>query len=276
MNQFFEDIDKLFVINLEHDLNRKKHVTEQFSNLKISNFEFIDAVTHKDQIVKNEYIENVVSFPPCFRCGREKCSHENNFITPKQVANFLSMKKIMEIIVMENYKNVLIFEDDFVFKAFFKRSYMHFRDFWIKNKLADLNSPLLIRIGSHTRVNKKYYLKFLFLNKSTFLEDNVENMANPCFLINNLFAKHFLDNFKKIETTSDNFIHRKLCEKNNVRNFSIYPFPINQLSYGNKENKFVSTISETNTHHKNNFDEIQRVNDSSEYKNLKENWLNQN
>ena len=74
---------------------------------------------------------------------------------------------------------------------------MHFKDFWIKNKLAELNSPLLIRIGSHTRVNKKYYLKFLFFNKSTFLEDNVENMANPCFLINNLFAKHFLDNFKK-------------------------------------------------------------------------------
>ena len=80
MNQFFEDVDKLFVINLEHDLNRKKHVIEQFSNLKISNFEFIDAVTHKDQIVKNEYIENVVSFPPCFRCNkkpskREGCLH---------------------------------------------------------------------------------------------------------------------------------------------------------------------------------------------------------
>ena len=117
-------------------------------------------VTHKDQIVKNEYIENVLSFPPCFRCGLDKCTHENNFITPKQVANFLSMKKIMQIIVTKNYKNVLIFEDDFIFKNFFKRSYMHFKDFWIKNKLADLNSPLLIRIGSHTRVNKKYYLKF--------------------------------------------------------------------------------------------------------------------
>ena len=104
MNQFFEDIDKLFVINLEHDLNRKKHVTEQFSNLKISNFEFIDAVTHKDQIVKNEYFENVVSFPPCFRCGLDKCTHENNFITPKQVANFLSMKKIMQIIVTKIIK----------------------------------------------------------------------------------------------------------------------------------------------------------------------------
>ena len=120
MNQFFEDIDKLFVINLEHDLNRKKHVTEQFSNLKLSNFEFIDAVTHKDQIVKNEYFENVVSFPPCFRCGLDKCTHENNFITPKQVANFLSMKKIMQIIVTKNYKNVLIFEDDFIFKTFLK------------------------------------------------------------------------------------------------------------------------------------------------------------
>ena len=60
-----------------------------------------------------------------------------------------------------------------------------------------------------------------------------------------------------------------------MKNFSIYPFPINQLSYGNKENKFVSTITEINTRDKKNFDEIQRVNDSLEYKNLKENWLNQ-
>ena len=42
-----------------------------------------------------------------------------------------------------------------------------------------------------------------------------------------------------------------------------------------KKNKFVSTITEINTRDKKNFDEIQRVNDSLEYKNLKENWLNQ-
>ena len=46
MNQFFEDVDKLFVINLVHDLNRKKHVIKQFSNLKISNFEFSFSIIH--------------------------------------------------------------------------------------------------------------------------------------------------------------------------------------------------------------------------------------
>ena len=48
------------------------------------------------------------------------------------------------------------------------------------------------------------------LNKSTFIKGNVENMANPCFLINKAFANHFLDNFSFISTTSDNFIHREL------------------------------------------------------------------
>ena len=33
MNQFFEDVDKLFVINLVHDLNRKKHVIKQFRKI---------------------------------------------------------------------------------------------------------------------------------------------------------------------------------------------------------------------------------------------------
>ena len=55
--------------------------------------------------------------------------HENNFLTPKQVANFLSFKKIMEEIVESKINNALIFEDDFKFKKFIKKSNKHLRKF---------------------------------------------------------------------------------------------------------------------------------------------------
>tara|TARA_B100002019_G_scaffold180948_1_gene156246 strand:- start:448 stop:1281 length:834 start_codon:yes stop_codon:yes gene_type:complete len=274
MYEFFNKIDKSYVINLKSDLKRKQHVLNQFKKYRITNFEIINAVSYKDDVVKQKFINNdVVAFPPCFRCGLEKCTHENNFITPKQVANFLSMKKIMEIVISKNLNNVLVFEDDFIFKSFVNKSIQHIDKFCNKNNLLDTQNPLLLRMGSHTKVNKKYYLKMLALNKSTFIEGNVENMANPCFLINKLFAKHFLDNFSFISTTSDNFIHRVLCENNLVENYSVYPFPIGQLSYGNKVNKFDSTISENVNSKNNSFEKTQRANSTSDYIKLKNKWI---
>lgn len=276
MYKFFNKIDKSYVINLKNDLKRKQHVLNQFEKYKITNFEIIDAISYKDEVVKKTFINNnVLSFPPCFRCGLEKCTHENNFITPKQVANFLSMKKIMEIIIKENLKNVLIFEDDFKFKNFVKKSIKHLDNFCNKYDLLETQDPLLLRIGSHTRVNKKYYLKMILLNKSTFIKRNIENMANPCFLINKPFANHFLENFSFISTTSDNFIHRELCKNDLVENYSVYPFPIAQLSYGNKVNKFKSTISENINSNNNRFDETQRVNSVSDYIELKNKWISE-
>ena len=274
MHEFFNKVDKSYVINLKKNLKRKQHVLNQFEKYKITNFEIINAVSYKDEIVKNTFInDGVLAFPPCFRCGLEKCNHENNFITPKQVANFLSMKKIMEIVVKEDLENVLIFEDDFIFKNFIKKSIKHIDKFCNKNTLLKTQYPLLLRIGSHTRVNKKYYLKMVVLNKSTFIKGNVENMANPCFLINKAFANHFLDNFSFISTTSDNFIHRELCKNNFVENYSVYPFPIGQLSYGNKVNKFKSTITENINSKSSTFDETQRVNSISDYIELKNKWI---
>ena len=210
-------------------------------------------------------------FPPCFRCINEICNHENNYLAPKQVANFLSFNKVFKLIQKDKVRNAFIFEDDFKFKFFSNLSLKHLETYIEKNKLLQIHQPLLFRIGSHTRVNKKYYFKFFLLNKSTFLENSI-NMANPCLIVNAEFAKEFLNNFENIYTTSDNFIHRFLTKKSSVKDFSIYPFPIKQLSYGNKKNYFESSINPINNFSY-EFVSKNKVNSAFEYKKLLNQWL---
>ena len=90
-------------------------------------------------------------------------------------------------------------------------------------------------------------------------------------LANYEFAKLFLSEIDTIDTTSDNFIHKILPSKNNVLNFSIYPFPVGQHSYGAKSNKFDSTIFTNNDEY--DFINNLRVDSSEEYTKLLNKWL---
>ena len=59
------------------------------------------------------------------------------------------------------------------------------------------------------------------------------------------------------------------CENENVINFSIEPFPIGQLSWGLKENKFKSDINPTDIEEIN----AQHVETEEDYKNLFKLWV---
>ena len=50
----------------------------------------------------------------------------------------------MEEIVESKINNALIFEDDFKFKKFIKKSNKHLRKFISKNKLFEIQDPLLL------------------------------------------------------------------------------------------------------------------------------------
>lgn len=271
MYKIFHKVDKVFVINLEEEVDRKIHFVKQFTERNIP-FEIVNAVTSEDEDVKTLYRAKAVkSYPPCFRCKENKCDHENNYLAPKQCANFLSFKKIMEKIVKNEIQTTIIFEDDFSFLGHSKKSFKHLYKFIKKNKLLEANYPFLFKIGTHTIVKKRYFYKFYLLNKSTFIEDNHEHMSNPCFMINIEFAKCFLLNFRSIETTSDDYIHRTLVKKHNVKSFSIYPFPVTQLSHGVSNIKFKSSINPTISEE--NFVSINKVSSKKQYDSLLEAWL---
>ena len=57
--KFFDSIDKVFVINLKKDIDRRESVQEQLDKMKVS-YDIINAVSHKDKIVKEMYKNNKV------------------------------------------------------------------------------------------------------------------------------------------------------------------------------------------------------------------------
>jgi len=243
-NLFEITIQESYVINVKDSIYRYNHVVNEFAKHNISNFTIEDAVTRLDEDVKKKYEKNeVVFYPPCFRCGYEICNHKNNIITPSQVANFLSFRNIMKKVANKNNGLYAVFEDDFFFKENTKRSLTKINKMIIKNQLKTTNLPVIIRIGSHSSPMRKEKFLNQYFGYSTITE-NEYNMANPCFIFNKQFADLFLKKFNKIEVTSDTFIHKVLCENNKVLNYSIKPFPIGQHSHGKKSNLFESQIVE--------------------------------
>ena len=84
-------------------------------------------------------------------------------------------------------------------------------------------------------------------------------------LLNYLFQS--LRQYTQQATTS----YIKFCHGRKVFNFSIYPFPVGQHSYGNKINKFSSSIFTNNTG--NDFENRIRVESQAEFNNLLNEWL---
>ena len=74
----------------------------------------------------------------------------------------------------------------------------------------------------------------------------------------------------KIETTSDNFIHKYLCINYNVLNFSVLPFPISQYTHRSKINKFTSNIDKEGD----NIYFINKAENQNEYEKILNNWKN--
>jgi GR25 family glycosyltransferase involved in LPS biosynthesis len=268
-NLFENTIQKSYVINLKDSIYRHNHVVNEFAKYSISNFIIENAVTRLDKEVKKKYEKNeVVFYPPCFRCGYKICNHENNIITPSQVANFLSFRQIMKKVANKNNGLYAVFEDDFYFKENTKRSFTKINKMIIKNHLKTTKLPVIIRIGSHSLPTRKEKLLNQYFGYSAVTE-NEYNMANPCFIFNKQFADLFLRKFNKIEVTSDTFIHKVLCENNQVLNYSIKPFPIGQHSHGKKSNFFDSQIVEGN-----NADEsIVKARSKRDYLDLLHEWF---
>lgn len=266
-------LEQTFVINLEKDINRYNHSISELSKLGITDYTVLKAIKYDDESVKQLYRKNFVKgFDSCFRCDDinykyESCTHENNILTPPQVANFLSFKKVMEKSIHAK-KLMLVLEDDFYLTNNYLKAFRNIINFCFKKKLLHYSEPLLIRVGSHTEAQKKYKIKFKILKKNSFIQDKY-NMANPAFIYNSAFAKLFLKEFKKIETTSDNFIHKYLCLEHNILNYSVYPFPASQHTHRSQTNVFKSNIdsSEESIFFKNN------VKSKQEYESILNSWI---
>lgn len=209
-------IDGIIFINLEHRKDRYEHTMKQFHLL---NFD-INKIFH----LKATYIKTN---------GAKGCSH--------------SHMRAIKLAIQQNWNNVMIMEDDFVFKISPLQFYQHLYDITNKNNNWDLIMPYWL-------INKKN-------NRTTKIDDNCLKITcglgaytTLCYFVNNKFFNKLYNNFIESYTNqnidsskSDNkyAVDRnwfKLQKRNNW--FLIDPPVLYQMeSYSDVANRVISAIN---------------------------------
>ena len=230
--------DNIYVLNLKNCIDRKNHIINEFMRVGITKYEFFEAVSYdSEDVIKMMKSNFVKKFPNCFRCNKKRCDCENNVLTPFQIGNWCSFLKIFADIINKNYKFVLICEDDIVFtdrhkiiidKLLSKEAFNYYK--------INMDKPLLIRMGTAYNVDNHNSLDSPIFIKNFAL-------CNPCFAINVEMAKVYLNNLKIIDYHSDIYFHNRI-PKNiaGIQHFSMYPYPVYELSFVKQKQQFQSTV----------------------------------
>jgi GR25 family glycosyltransferase involved in LPS biosynthesis len=237
-NQIF---DHIYVINLKNSEDRREHIKNEFKRVGIDKYDFFEATPHDSDDVKKLVNSNIVKqFPSCFRCLKDRCNCENNFLTPYQLGNWCSFIRLFHDILNNKYNFVLICEDDIVFSHQYKRiidkllSKSTFNSYKI-----NMNKPLLIRMGTAFNPdNHNSNANPIFLKNYS--------LCNPCFAINKEMAFIYLK-YLKINYHSDVYFHQQIPKGiKGIQYFTMYPYPIYELSFVKSKQKFESQIRPKN------------------------------
>ena len=234
--------DHIYVLNLKESIDRRTHIETEFKRVNIHKYDFFEATPYYSDEVKNLMESNFVKkFPNCFRCNQKRCDCENNYLTPFQIANWCSFINIFKDIIKNNYNFVLICEDDIVFTSQYERIINRLLNvFTFKEYNINMNKPLLIRLG--TAFNP-------YNHNSKDIPRYIKNfsLCNPCFAINKSMAIVYLHYLKIIDYHSDIYFHKKIPKNvKGVQYFTMYPYPVYELSFVKEKQKFQSLIRPIN------------------------------
>ena len=238
---FNKVFDHIYVINLKKSVDRREHIVNEFKRVGIDKYEFFEAVAHDSEDVINLKKSGFVKeFPSCFRCLKDRCNCENNFLTPYQLGNWCSFIKLFHDILNNKYNFVLICEDDIIFSHQHKRiidkllSKQTFNSYRI-----DMKKPLLIRMGTAFNPdNHNSNANPMFLRNYS--------LCNPCFAINKEMAFVYLK-YLKINYHSDVYFHQQIPKGiKGIQFFTMYPYPVYELSFVKSKQKFESQVRPKN------------------------------
>jgi hypothetical protein len=117
-----EHFDKIFVINMDHEIEKKKIITDRLNKLDI-NFEFISAINgHSDEFSKEWSYYNT---RPKATYWEE--AYNKKFIESRGAWGYLkTMIYILSIAIQKGHKRILIFDNDCLFDQNFQTKYLNF------------------------------------------------------------------------------------------------------------------------------------------------------
>ncbi len=260
-----KSIQKVIVLSLVEDRQRREHIRRHFPETGIDKFDFFQAIPSSSPRVIDFYRKNLVqTYPSCFRCGLKSCQCPNNIIIPQQVANWLSFIDIWKSIAGKDGL-FLICEDDI---GFHKNAIPLLNG--ILTKLSKVNQRLLIRLVA----SGQQPFKTLELDRPLEIVDKPA-MSNAAYIISGGMASYLLEQFKSICHTSDVWLHQHIAGHDEVKAITVNPLIGTDLSFNKDYAQFLSRI------HPKGIDEEdvqraekhkKRVNTVQEYNELLREW----
>ena len=220
----FEMLDNIYVPSLPSSTDRREHITKHFRRFGIQRYTFVDAYPPDCQEVEEAYANEIVKrFPPCFRCGRERCLCANNVLVPPQVATFFSHRKIWALVSKMAPGYYGIFEDDVCFSWYSKYVLQLLKRNDSLFKENEKRESVLVRLG-WARNWRDHHFRLV-----PKVVENRVRMSNPAYVITPRFARQLLDSFHKIETTVDIYAHQEIGTR--ARNYTVLPAIAMDLSW---------------------------------------------
>ncbi|MDO9640973.1 MAG: hypothetical protein Q7J44_20770 [Pseudotabrizicola sp.] len=230
--------DTIYIVSLPGDSARRARLAEYLPAFGIDNVVWVTALGAESSEVAQAYASGlVVDFPPCFRCGHTDCGSKdcNNILVPPQVGNFLTKLGLWRRIAAHPQR-ALVLEDDVVFHEWSVSTLE-----WLEQQIIDggltfrADMPLLIRLGwalgaDHTAAAPRVTADV--------------RMSNPGYAITSAMAELVLKRFKKIDTTSDVFLHARASAKEEA--ITLLPPIASDLSWS--VGSMPSTIHPKETH----------------------------
>ncbi|WP_170454610.1 glycosyltransferase family 25 protein [Ruegeria arenilitoris] len=215
-------VDRVIVLSLPKATERRERLPQHLAEFGITCFDWHDAFSPEDPEVQELYnMDLVADFPPCFRCGKERCDCENNTLIPAQVANFASHMDIWKT-VSERSEKTLVLEDDVFFHPWAGRVAYQILKRIKKNRLEfSAQTEMLLRLGW---ARSRDHRPFRWFRTSTKCR-----MSNPCYALTPAFADKLLTSFTRMDTTSDIFLH--IVVANNSNSLTIQPPMASELSW---------------------------------------------
>ena len=114
MNSYF---DKIYVINLPKDQDRKNNMINQFNKYNIKNYKIIEGINGKNLNKEDLKKDGTWAYPGSKVCEKScSCKGNGHRLSNNQIGLYLSHYKIWEEIIENNYEKCLILEDDCIFE----------------------------------------------------------------------------------------------------------------------------------------------------------------
>jgi GR25 family glycosyltransferase involved in LPS biosynthesis len=221
-----------WVVSLRSDVARRQHIVRHFHEIGIEHFGFWPAV-HGDAIeVADAYRQGIVAaWPPCFRCGLEACSCDNNVILPQQAANWLSFMGLWRSLPDDPDHFILVCEDDVAFHAGAVQNLVEFLAGFRRSR-----RHVLMRLA------RSGMPPFQILPRALPQRTERIVMSNAAYILNGSMAHRLLRAFDGIRHTSDVWVHRSMAASQDVEAFTLEPLLATDLSYNQDHAMFASRI----------------------------------